>query len=228
MLDSADLRVFLFAVLALSGLAAILFAAYRRTRILEQRRRDGLAAKAAALGWTFSAEGSAPEVDSIRRFALLAEGHSHRLFNRIQGERHGLPFELFDLRHILGSGKNARVHQQTVLRVPLGAGVGASWSLRPENLADAVASFFGWPDIDFEHYPVFSKRYHLKGENENAVRAIFGDRLLRALENDPFGYCLASDGRVVIVYTWNQRIEVEKLESDLDRYLTIAALFRNR
>ena len=226
MVDPSDLRVFLFSFVVLSGLAAVLYAAHRWTKIVAQRRRDALAQKAAAYGWTFSAEGSGQQVDAMKRFAPLGEGHSHRLFNLIAGERQGLPFELFDFRYIMGTGKHARVHQETLLRIPIGKGGGPSWSLRPENLADTVASFFGWPDIDFEHRPVFSKRYHLKGPNESEVRATFGDHQLRTLEGDPLSYFLASDGLTVIVYSWNYRIEVERFEVDLDRFLAIAALFR--
>ena len=37
-------------------------------------------------------------------------------------------------------------------------------------------------DIDFEQYPEFSKAYRLKGENEDSVRKIFNETVIRQLE----------------------------------------------
>ncbi|MEC9473853.1 MAG: hypothetical protein VX584_04130, partial [Actinomycetota bacterium] len=54
--------------------------------------------------------------------------------------------------------------------------------IRPENLFHKIGSTFGYQDIDFDAHPTFSKRYLLRGPDEEAIRNTFTDEFLSSYE----------------------------------------------
>ena len=55
------------------------------------------------------------------------------------------------------------------------------FSMRPEHFFDKIGSVLGYNDIDFESHPtaaVFSKKYLLRGKDEQKIRALFTDEVL--------------------------------------------------
>ena len=53
--------------------------------------------------------------------------------------------------------------------------------LRPEYFSDKIGSKLGYQDIDFESHPTaaeFSKKYLLRGKDEQKIRALFTDEVL--------------------------------------------------
>jgi len=59
------------------------------------------------------------------------------------------------------------------------------FALEPESLWSKVSELSVGKDIDFHAYPVFSKKYYLRGENESAIREVFNDQLIRFFESHP-------------------------------------------
>jgi hypothetical protein len=57
------------------------------------------------------------------------------------------------------------------------------FALEPESFGTKLSEFVAGKDIDFVEYPVFSKRYYLRGEPESGVREFFSENLVRFLEN---------------------------------------------
>lgn len=57
------------------------------------------------------------------------------------------------------------------------------FALEPESLWSKLAEGVSGKDIDFASYPVFSKKYYLRGENEDAIHAFFNESVVRFLEN---------------------------------------------
>ena len=57
------------------------------------------------------------------------------------------------------------------------------FSLEPEGLFSKFSELVGGKDIDFVEYPIFSKKYYLKSENEPAVREFFSGGIIKFLEN---------------------------------------------
>jgi hypothetical protein len=47
------------------------------------------------------------------------------------------------------------------------------FELRSENMFHKIGKAFGCQDINFESHPEFSKRYLLRGADEEAVRTFF-------------------------------------------------------
>lgn len=56
------------------------------------------------------------------------------------------------------------------------------FALEPEGLWSKFSELSGGKDIDFNEYPVFSKKYYLRSDNELAVRNFFGEAMIRFFE----------------------------------------------
>jgi hypothetical protein len=57
------------------------------------------------------------------------------------------------------------------------------FALEPEGLFSKLFETLQGRDIDFDNHPVFSKKYYLRSNNEEAVRAFFTEPILQFLEN---------------------------------------------
>jgi len=86
---------------------------------------------------------------------------------------------LFDYRYVISSGKSTVRFDQTVFFVNDKALGLPEFSMKPEHLGHRISNYFGWHDIDFEEYPIFSDNYYLKGEQEDFIRHTFNDKVLK-------------------------------------------------
>lgn len=57
------------------------------------------------------------------------------------------------------------------------------FALEPEGLWTKLSELSGSKDIDFTHHPEFSKKYFLRGENDEAIRKFFTEGVIQFLEN---------------------------------------------
>jgi MFS superfamily sulfate permease-like transporter len=57
------------------------------------------------------------------------------------------------------------------------------FALEPEGLWSKLFEGVSGKDIDFPNYPVFSKKYYLRGQNELAIHELFNETLIHFLEN---------------------------------------------
>lgn len=56
------------------------------------------------------------------------------------------------------------------------------FALEPESLHTKLSEVVGGKDIDFDEHPDFSKRYYLRGYNEQDVRGFFNENVIKFLE----------------------------------------------
>ena len=78
--------------------------------------------------------------------------------------------------------------------------------------------------INFETHPLFSSLYLLRGSDEPAIRALFGEDLLTFLEGqEKIG--LEGDGEQLVWYR-RKRIEMDELQELMQQGYKIAALLR--
>ncbi len=57
------------------------------------------------------------------------------------------------------------------------------FALEPEGLMTKFSELAGTRDIDFKDHPVFSKKYFLRGDDEERIRTFFREEILQFLEN---------------------------------------------
>ncbi len=110
---------------------------------------------------------------------------------------HKIPYEENTLGKYVDAGKiessditlqeGARQSQNevhiTILQVSETDIVVPDFALEPEGLFSILFEGISGKDIDFDSHPVFSKKYYLRGPNENHIRNLFSEPIIQFLEN---------------------------------------------
>jgi hypothetical protein len=122
-----------------------------------------------------------PPAEEAAALALLPflggrrRGNVANYLLRVEG---GEKLAVFDF----GYGRGSRRHAETVATLESARLSLPPFALRPERTIDRLIPTIGRQDIDFEGAPAFSRRYFLRGDDEDAVRSLFTARRLAALE----------------------------------------------
>jgi hypothetical protein len=193
--------------------------------LAEKKRREALQRVADELGFTFSQK----DPGLLLRFAgmhLFSQGHGQRITNVLQGEANGLRVDLFDYTFTIGGGKSSSTHRQTVVSFVLPDRDLPAFSLRPENTFHRIGAWFGYQDINFEDFPVFSKRYLLRGPDEPAIRKLFTPEVMTFYEGLT-GVCTEGAGCVLIFYRERHRVAPEQTRGFLEEGFGVLKVFRS-
>lgn len=194
---------------------------YQRKR--ERARTQALQIVANQLAWNFSADAPLTMIAGLDHFALFNQAHSKRIKNFMYGEANGIKAAVFDYIYVTGYGKNSQTHYQTVayveppnLRLPY-------FSLRPEGFFTKFLAAFGYQDIDFGQRPEFSKKYLLRGQDEQAIRRTFNDPLLAFFESYE-GSCVDGGNNQLFLFRAAYRFQPQEIQSYVALALNVANL----
>ena len=185
------------------------------------------------LGMTFSARVKGRAKDrATPPLPLCGEGHSRVVTNMLHGDSELLGFaEEFEVR-IFAYGFAQQQQDQHVMRsvicfqspqlnLP-------KFQLRPEHFFDKIGSKLGYQDIDFESHPTaveFSKKYLLRGKDEQKIRALFTDTVLTFFSVDRDKVWLEGSGDQLISYRWCQLIEPEDIPAFMKEGFEVFRMF---
>jgi hypothetical protein len=190
-----------------------------------KRRREGMAALAESLGFTFSREPGVFVLPAVADFELGSHGDSKKGRNAMTGRNGDIDVTIFDYQYSTGSGKNRSTHVQTVgmfksesLQLP-------KFVVRPEHVFHKIGSVFGYQDIDFDRYPEFSKKYLLRSEDEDTCRALFTDEVLRYFEGQK-RVSVEGNGKTILFYRPSRTVKVKDIQQFLQDGFGVFALFR--
>lgn len=178
----------------------------------EKERTQAMQATAAQLGWQFASVAPWNMIPWLDRFGLFSQGHSKQIKNFMYGEAEGVKAAVFDYVYVVGSGKNRSTYFQSVVYLEPQDVTLPVFSLRPEGLIQKMLSALGYQDIDFGQRPEFSRQYILRGQDEPAIRAAFGDRLLDFYEGYP-GTCTDAGGSQLFVFRSGYRFQPQEVQS---------------
>jgi hypothetical protein len=193
---------------------------------LEQKRREGLARVAEALGFEFLPEGDAALLADLQRFNLLAQGHGKRLDNLLRGVANGLEVCVFDYHYTLRAGKQQQTVSQTVVCFRLARAGLPSFSLRPGNCFHKLGQWFGYQDINFESHPNFSGKYLLRGADEAAIREVFTDDVLGWYEAAGSNLCTEGNGDLLLFHRQGGLIDPKDVRGLLEDGFVVLGLFQ--
>ncbi|MEX2215255.1 MAG: hypothetical protein WD768_14070 [Phycisphaeraceae bacterium] len=203
-------------ILALVGLLAILLIVWG---VMRERQRDtAMQTVAGQLNFTYERDGRALHREPFMRFSLFQAGRRQRMKNLMQGKvdhseddpNRGIEVFLFDYRYVTGSHRDHHNHQQTVAAFHTVGEKLPEFSLQPENVLHKIGGLLGYQDIDFEHKPIFSGRYLLRGPDEAAIRELFKDDVLDFFEKHP-GWCVEAGEDWIVVFRKGRRTEPERV-----------------
>ncbi len=182
--------------------ATLLVAAFAISRYLDYRRTQAVKAVAGQIGFTYQ-ETSTNFVDHrISQSTLCSKGRNRRLKNVIKGHSQDIQVSVGDYNYTTGSGKNKSTHRQTIVILDCSQMYLPRFSLSPENIFHKIGNFLGYPDINFDSHPTFSKRYRLTGPDEYAIRSCFDSSILTFFETHS-SFCVEGMGSVLLYYKRN-------------------------
>jgi len=178
------------------GIAALLgggvYAAFRAQR----QRREDLRTAAQAMGFSFEEDA---DLAAIGDFPLFARhGRRRRLTSASRGKIAGRAVLIGDYSYVVSSGNSSRTVRQTIVLFADPVRDLPDFDLSPENVLHRLAEVFGYQDIDFEQHEEFSKRYLLRGRDEEAIRRVFGTDALTLLGGQPGWSIQTRDGRLIV------------------------------
>ena len=185
------------------------------------------------LGMTFSARVKGRAKDQATPpLPLFGEGRSRVVTNMLHGDSELLGFaEEFEVR-IFAYGfarqQQDQHRMQSVicfrspqLNLP-------KFQLRPEEWPHKIGSKLGYQDIDFESHPTaveFSKKYLLRGKDEQKIRALFTDTVLTFFSVDRDKVWLEGSGDQLISYQPGKIIEPEDIPAFMKEGFEVFRLF---
>jgi len=203
---------------------AVILMAIRLQRLAEEKRARKLHQVADELGLEFWPHGDALLLSSLGGFRLFSQGHSKRVSNLLRGSSGGREVDIFEYRYTTGSGKSTHHWRQSVIRFRLDGAALPAFSLRPEHVWHKIGAWFGYQDIDFDAYPAFSRKYLLRGNDENAIRDLFTNEVLAYYEQHA-GLSTEGAGDTLLFYRHSRRVPPEKLRGFIEEGLKVLTLF---
>lgn len=165
--------------------AAVVVVAIVIRQLFERRRLRSIAEAGQRLGWKSKDPKSQDLVSRIADWSILprswGNGSATVAFSFIQDDREHL---LLEYKWRNRQGKNSRTFYYSALFISDTSTI-PRFSLRKENFVDRLAGMVGFDDIDLPENPNFSKQFHLKGSQPEAVRSFIRTRLNGTLTLEP-------------------------------------------
>lgn len=179
---------------------------------LASRRAAALQKEAAAMGYAFERKGEGLRNELNSSLNLLRLGRRPTVYNVMRGPS---DVALFDFDYTVGADRTARTIGQTVAAHRYPGALMPEFHLGPEDFFHKAASALGYKQIGFDTHPEFSKRYLLRGADENAIRAFFQPALLdffRTLPEKPVWHVEAA-GPWMLIYHAKKKAKPAELRA---------------
>ena len=220
-LDWLILVAFMGTVLLLSGVAAWLVV-YLSRRV-ERSRSELVAQIASSLGFSFEAQVAAIVPTGLAVLPLFQRGHARKTRNFMRKPVQMGEVTLFDFEYIVGVGKYKFRHRHTVAAFRADTSVHPDFELYPKSIVHRLSMLFGSRHILLDSHPAFSDSYVLRGDDADAVQAMFSAQILQFLEDDP-GWSIESRQNWIAFYR-GQRVAPTELEAYVAAVTNLFGLF---
>ena len=216
------MQLFLLICLAVVMVGVIWFALHK----LEKNRSLRFQEIADQMGLNFHRKGDSGLQARFSALTLFGRGHSRKSYNVLSGQSQNIDVAVFGYQYTTGGGKNSHTSRQTVMAFDSPHLQLPAFELRPEHMFHKIGQAFGYSDIDFETHPQFSKKYLLRGKNEDAIRDVFTADALEFFEAGKGISVEARDGQL-IYYRSGRRIKPEEIQAFMEQAFRCYALFKS-
>ncbi len=189
-----------------------------------KKRTQALEAVAAEIGLNFAGNDQSRAIQV--RTALFNKGSSRKFRNIMNGASAGFQASLFDYSYTISTGRSSSTYTQTVaafvqnISLPL-------FELRPENFMHKVSEVFVHRDINFDSHPEFSRRFVLRGKEEDKIRELFTPALLTFLEvlAPEKKWHIEGSEFTLLLYRAGNTVKSDEIRTFLDESSLIAQTF---
>ncbi len=200
--------------------AGVIAALYALRFWRDKMRRDNLAQLAAAMDFEFRPRADELASGRYGHCSLFDRGDARRVRNALIGKVADLDVHAFDyhyaLRRSTGKKRSSTTHRQTVIAIRTPGIELPTFSLEREGLFDRIAQSLGRQDIDFDQHPQFSKRFELRGDDEQAVRQLFTPGLVEHFTRTDPNWKIEGAGEWIFFYREHRRIAIKDLQDAID------------
>ena len=154
--------------------------------LFKSHRREKMEGVAAEIGLQFKEKGDKGLVNLLSDFKLFKIGHHKTIRNLLWNDsfQEDLKVRLFDYRYTVSTGNSAHVEKQTVFFIQSKQLGLPQFHLQPESFIHRIGHWLGFKDINLDNEPEFSRKYYLKGPEEELIRQTFSDPVARFLKNE--------------------------------------------
>ena len=99
--------------------------------------------------------------------------------------------------------------------------------LDKEDLRTTLYNLAGFDDVNFEKYPDFSKRFHLSGNDNKAIRKIFSPKLIYFFESHPV-FHIESNGSHLMIKGKDRLSSIQEIKLMLSFAEDLALILKNK
>ena len=201
----------LIIVLSVALVGGILFT----VTVQERKRVEAMRQAAMMVGFQFEDHLEKDALEAlVGELPLFRRGHSRKATSVLRTTRHDRPVVLMDYQFTTGGGKSSHTHRLTVAVFTDGARGVPDFEVGPENFLHRIGQVFGYQDIDFEEDEEFSKKFLLRGQDETAIRALFGPSI-RMTFSSLEGWSAETRGGLLAAYRSDKRCPPEEISGFL-------------
>ena len=200
----------------------------------EEQRLKKFKDLAEQMGMEFSAKGDSALLESLSAFDLFSQS-GVKITNVLHGDSEQLGYgEEFKVRilecsYVVASGEHStKTIVQTVIYFRSPQLSLPRFGVRPEEWHHKLRSKLGYQDIDFESHPTaveFSKKYLLRGKDEQTIRALFTDTVLTFFAAHPDKVCVEGSDDQLIWYQPGKSIEPEDIPAFMKEGFEVFRVF---
>ena len=152
------------------------------------------------------------KADFLENFIYFKTKKIEHIFNQLSAKKD--PCRLFDITFSEGEFIAKEVVRSTMLFIKTPKTLPA-FTLDREGLLERLYVLAGYKDIDIKNHADFSKRFYLRGENENAIRSLFNDELVRFFESNAY-YHIESSKSGVLIFSKERVASIKEIKALLD------------
>ena len=153
--------VAIFVIVAMGGV----YSAIKRAKALKEL--------ASTLGFEYVPSAEIYALRGLAQFKILSTGDNRQILNLLKGSTESTEVNIFDWQYSTGAGKHRRTHVTTIVAIQSAELNLSPFFVRPSTMMDWMGLTFDGRDINFDDRPLFSKKFHLHGNNERQVRQLF-------------------------------------------------------
>lgn len=213
--------------LIFAGIIAVIGIIIWAAWFYEKKRSEALEYIATSMNFSFVRKGYHNGSIELDNFDLLSKGRSRKASNIMTGTTGDMEIIIMDYQYTVGNGKNSTTHSQTLIAIQSPLLHLPVFTLSPENIFHKIGSVFGYKDIDFDSHPIFSKKYLLRGEDEESIRETFNDEVLQYYEKDKT-LSTGGDHNKFIYYRSSKRIAPKEIQAFLQEGINLYGLLKTQ